>query len=201
MQSFIGPGSKRALDRPFGLPLATEKALSAADVGALPFFAYFRPSFHAMVRLKVRFHERTNPMTPTLRRIDRAAAAANQGFTLIEILLVVVIIGILAAVVVPNLGGKVGQAQSNAAKASVQAIVMAVDLYELDNGKYPDSLQNLINKGSEINWNGPYLKKSEIPKDPWGNEFQYTKQGSSYTITSAGPDGSFGSGDDISSKQ
>lgn len=141
-------------------------------------------------------------MTSPARQLERSSAlAASEGFTLIEILLVVVIIGILAAVVVPNLGGKVGQAQTNAAKASVQAISMAVDLYELDNGKYPDSLQSLINKGSEINWNGPYLKKSEIPKDPWGNEFQYTKQGSSYTISSAGPDGSFGSGDDITSKQ
>jgi general secretion pathway protein G len=137
-------------------------------------------------------------MTSTARRLERSSAlAASEGFTLIEILLVVVIIGILAAVVVPKLGGRVGQAQVNAAKSSVSAIRMAVGMYEVDNGKYPDSLQNLISKGNEINWNGPYLEKGEIPKDPWGNEFQYSRQGTQFTVVSAGPDGSFGSEDDI----
>ena len=99
----------------------------------------------------------------------------DAGFTLIEILLVVVIIGILAAVAVPRLGGRVAQAQTSAAKASVGAIGTAIDLYETDNGKLPESLQNLITKGSEPNWNGPYLKKAETLKDPWGQEFQYTR--------------------------
>ena len=121
----------------------------------------------------------------------------DAGFTLIEILLVVVIIGILAAVAVPRLGGRVGQSQIAAAKASVGAIGTAIDLYETDNGKLPESLQSLITKGAEPNWNGPYLRKAESLKDPWGNEFQYTKSGDTYTVASAGPDGSFGSGDDV----
>ena len=85
----------------------------------------------------------------------------------------------------------------NAAKASIEAIGLAVNMYEVDNGKFPDSLQNLLTKGGEINWNGPYLEKST--KDPWGNDFQYTKNGNSYTIVSAGPDGTFGSEDDVKS--
>ena len=121
----------------------------------------------------------------------------DAGFTLIEILLVVVIIGILAAVAVPRLGGRVGQSQIAAARAGVGAIGTAIDLYETDNGKLPESLQNLVTKGSEPNWNGPYIRKVEGLKDPWGTEFQYTKQGSVYTVASAGPDLSFGSADDV----
>lgn len=121
----------------------------------------------------------------------------DAGFTLIEILLVVVIIGILAAVAVPRLGGRVGQSQVSAAKASIGAIGTAIDLYETDNGRLPESLNNLMTKGSEPNWNGPYLRKAESLKDPWGNDFQYTKQGNIYTVASAGPDGSFGSADDV----
>ena len=121
----------------------------------------------------------------------------DAGFTLIEILLVVVIIGILAAVAVPRLGGRVGQSQVAAARAGVGAISTAIDLYETDNGKLPESLQNLITKGSEPNWNGPYIRKAEGLKDPWGVEYQFTKQGNVYTVASAGPDGSFGSADDV----
>ena len=123
--------------------------------------------------------------------------ASRDGFTLIEILLVVVIIGILAAVAVPNLAGKVGKAQTSAAKQSISAIESAIDMYEVDNGYFPDSLQNLVTKGSEPNWSGPYIKKAESLNDPWGTPFQYTKAENSYTIVSAGADKAFGTADDV----
>lgn len=133
-----------------------------------------------------------------MKEMNKEIQRRDAGFTLIEILLVVVIIGILAAVAVPRLGGRVGQAQISAAKGSIGAISTAIDLYETDNGTLPDNLNNLVNKGSEPNWNGPYVKKAESLTDPWGTEFQYTKQNNGiYTLVSAGPDGNFGSSDDV----
>ncbi len=121
----------------------------------------------------------------------------RSGFTLIEVLLVVVIIGILAAVVVPRLSGRVGQSQASAAKSSIAAISLALDLYETDNGNFPPSLQSLLTKGSEPNWRGPYLKKGEIPMDPWGHAFVYTPKEDGYEIKSFGANGADGGGDDI----
>jgi len=130
-------------------------------------------------------------------RNEKCVAGCKSGFTLIEVLLVVVIIGILAAVVLPRMTGRGKEAQIAAAKASIENLSLALDMYEVDNGAYPSSLQFLITKGSELNWKGPYLKKGEIPVDPWGKEFIYALKDNGYEIKSYGPNGADGGGDDI----
>lgn len=133
---------------------------------------------------------------------QRAEKRVRSGFTLIEVLLVVVIIGILVGVAIPRLGGRVRQAQIAAAEADINNIGMALRLYEVDNGTYPPSLQGLITSpGGAKNWRGPYLEKG-MPKDPWGNDYIYQSPGShnphSYDLHSMGPDGADGGTDDIS---
>ena len=126
----------------------------------------------------------------------------SRGFTLIEILLVVIIIGILVSLVAPKLAGRSEEARKQAAKADIDGgISLALDLYEVDNGRYPGRLEDLLTKpGDAHNWKGPYLKKS-IPKDPWGSLYIYKIPGShnteSYDLFSIGPDKQEGSGDDI----
>jgi len=137
-------------------------------------------------------------MNTKRNEMELKSRACNSGFTLIEMLLVVVIIGILAAVVVPKFTTRSKDAQIAAAKASIESISLAVDMYEVDNGSYPASLQALITKGSELNWKGPYLKDDSIPQDPWGKEFVYSVKDNGYEIKSYGPNGVDGGGDDIS---
>ena len=126
----------------------------------------------------------------------------HSGFTLIEILLVVIIIGILAGLVVPNIMGRSEEARRQAAIADVSGgLAAAIDLYELDNGVFPEKMEDLVvDPGTVRNWRGPYLKKG-IPKDPWGNPYSYKNPGvhnpSSYDLSSAGHDGQPSTSDDI----
>ena len=119
-----------------------------------------------------------------------------KGFTLIEIMLVVIIIGALVAMVMPRLAGRSEQARVAAARADINAnIATGLKLYELDNGAYPSSeegLDALLTKpASAINWNGPYLERKPI--DPWGREYQYKCPGDhrpqGYDLYSLGRDG------------
>lgn len=98
----------------------------------------------------------------------------KSGFTLIEIMLVIVIIGIIVGIGVPRITGRVGQANDVAARAKLKAIEAAVQSYEMDNLRLPDSLTDLT---VQKNNNGPYLKPSELT-DPWGQPFIYAKPGS-----------------------
>lgn len=125
--------------------------------------------------------------------------AAASGFTLIEVLLVVAILGILAGVVVVNFGGKQRGAMIRATRASIAAISTAVDMYEVDTGRYPPSLDALLRNDGSPNWNGPYLRGG-LPVDAWGTPFAYRREGETgYKIVSAGPDTSMGTEDDITS--
>ena len=125
----------------------------------------------------------------------------QEGFTLIEVLLVVVIIGILVGIAVPKFAGKVGKAQTSKAKADIKSIGLALDMFEVDNGRYPSSLDGLMTKpGNAPNWDGPYMKEG-LPKDPWQNQYIYAFPGShnphGYDLSSMGPDGAGGGADDV----
>ncbi len=126
----------------------------------------------------------------------------GNGFTLIELLIVMVIIGLLGALVVPKFIGQVGKSKQTAAKAQIEMLSNALEMYRLDIGKYPpqgEGLKALINKSGEVNnWQGPYLKKNVIPKDPWGVEYVYKHPGEhgDYDILSYGADGNEGGTDE-----
>jgi len=131
-------------------------------------------------------------------RREKRRNDGRAGFTLVEVLLVVAILGILAGVVVVSVAGKQKGAMIKATRASISALCTAVDLYEVDTGQYPAALDALANSDGSPNWNGPYYKG--VAADAWGTTFSYSPQSDKgYKIISAGPDKNMGSGDDITS--
>jgi general secretion pathway protein G len=137
-------------------------------------------------------------MKRSLRTIRR-----RRGFTLIELLLVLVILAVLAAVVIPNLTGRVAMAKRNASIATIANLKSAIDTFEIDNGRLPSDQEGLdaliVNPGNDItNWNGPYVKGGKIPTDGWGNALTYQLIDKfNYNIISGGEDGQEGTDDDI----
>ena len=102
--------------------------------------------------------------------------AGSRGFSLIELLVVIIILGLLAGLVGPRLFGRVGQSKTAAARAQIELFGAALDQYRLDVGSYPAAgagLDALVKNPSAPNWNGPYLKKNVVPVDPWGKPYQY----------------------------
>ena len=124
------------------------------------------------------------------------AARRSSGFTLIEILVVMAIIGMLAVMVAPNLFRQQAGAQRDAALSQISALETALDAYRLDVGEYPDSLDGLVeNIDDRAAWNGPYLRR-DLPLDPWGNSYVYEADGNDFTLISYGRDGEQGGEDD-----
>lgn len=154
------------------------------------------------MRREIREDQRDCRFEPSWHGLVRGARQGSRGFTLIEILLVVIIIGILVSLVAPRLSGRSQEARIQAARADIEGgIALALDLYEVDNGMYPSKLENLVTKPSHApNWKGPYVKKG-IRKDPWGNDYVYRMPGqqntTSYDIYSLGPDKQEGTQDDV----
>ncbi|VXB19866.1 type II secretion system major pseudopilin GspG [Massilia sp. 9I] len=133
---------------------------------------------------------------------------AASGFTLLELLVVIVIIGLLAAYVGPKYFSQLGKSEVTVAKAQIEAFDKSLDTYRLDVGRYPSAEEGLnalmaAPPSAGAKWNGPYLKKG-VPQDPWGRPYQYRSPGTKgeYEILSLGKDGQpGGTGDnaDISS--
>lgn len=132
-----------------------------------------------------------------LKKIFTKLRDSEAGFSLIELLIVMVIIGLLGALVGPKFFGKVAPAKQNAAKAQIEMFGQALELFRLDVGRYPSASEGLqalrTNPGGAENWDGPYAAK-EIPKDPWGHDYTYLSPGAhgDYDIISYGLDGSEG---------
>ena len=119
----------------------------------------------------------------------------TYGFTLVELLVVLAILGMLAALVGPQVLNQLGGAKSKTAVIQINDLEQALEIYKLDVGRFPSSsqgLEALVNEPSGARgWNGPYLKKGELPLDPWGNPYQYRYpgQGGGPDIISLGADG------------
>ena len=131
----------------------------------------------------------------------RLRVAIRRGFTLIEILVVIVVIAILATLVAPNVFQHVGAAKDATAKSQIEMIGAGLDSYRLHNGSYPTTEQGLAALWEApaidppANWRGPYLRKA-VPLDPWGNPYVYISPGevnpNGYDLLSLGADGKLG---------
>jgi general secretion pathway protein G len=118
----------------------------------------------------------------------------QSGFSLVELLIVMVIIGLIASIVGPAMFGKVDSSKVKTAQAQMQLLGAAIDTYRLDNDEFPESLDNLVTKTGRY-WDGPYLPK-DVPNDPWDNPYFYERTGKGYTLQSLGRDGKQG-GEDL----
>ena len=141
----------------------------------------------------------TTPVQRALRHRTR------EAFTLVELLLVLVILGALAAIVLPKFSGVSERSRETAAETQLSTFKSALDAFEVDMGYYPkgkNGLLDLIQQPRDAKrWHGPYLQSDAIPKDPWGNDYVYESPGrhnpSFFDLFSAGADGRAGTSDDV----
>ena len=138
----------------------------------------------------------TRPETKLRDRLGRArtVAAVQAGFTLIEMLVVLAIIGLLVGLVAPRVFGQLAEAKVRTAHIQIESFKNALDLFYLDAGRYPttqEGLQALNNRPANLqNWGGPYVKGTNVPRDPWNNPYNYRAPGQNgrpFDITSNGP--------------
>lgn len=154
----------------------------------------------------MRLPSRVSMKTSSFPRV-RARRPAQHAFTLVELLLVLVILGTLAAIVLPKFSGTTERARRTQAQTQISTFGTALDNFEVDVGHYPNGRSGLVELIQQprdaVEWHGPYLKnETGIPQDPWGNDYLYECPGkhnpNGYDLTSMGPDGREGGDDDIS---
>lgn len=139
----------------------------------------------------------SQPMVLQMVDVQRFARpmARVRGFTLIELLVVLVILGLLAGLVGPQVMRYLGESKTSTAGLQIEELGSALDLYRIDVGRYPsteEGLRALVQRPQNAgNWNGPYLRKREVPQDPWGNPYRYRSPGEhgAFDLWSYGADG------------
>lgn len=140
------------------------------------------------------------PVNPLLHRragpgVEARDDKRSTGFTLLELLVVIAILGLIATFAAPQVLKWLSGAKSDSARIQIEALGTGIDLYRLEVGSYPPTLDALVAKppGAE-KWNGPYLRKTVVPKDPWGRDYLYRQPGEHgpYDLFSLGADGAEG---------
>ena len=130
------------------------------------------------------------------RREIRGPSTPEAGFSLMELLVVLAIMGLLAGLVLPRVMGALGKAKIETTKTQIDQLAAALDFFQVDNGRYPSSsegLEALVTRPPGLtSWNGPYVTKNDIPLDGWHHPFLYEESGSGYSLTSLGADGRAG---------
>ncbi len=137
-------------------------------------------------------------MTKLLIRYKKRRTEAEQGFTLVELLVVLVILVLLASVIGPRVISYLGSSRSKTSQIQIESLTTALELFHIDVGRYPtatEGLESLVKVAGTIpGWNGPYLRKNDVPVDPWGKPYVYASPGKekAFDLMTFGRDGKEG---------
>ena len=140
-------------------------------------------------------------MTHVLPSSPQTRRGVARGFTLLELLVVLVVLGLLVSIVGPRYFNQLGKSEGKAAQAQISSIAKALDMYRIDVGRYPSTEQGLAAlsaaPANEAKWHGPYLQKA-VPNDPWGRPYTYKSPGDTgeFDLMSLGKDGAAGGTDE-----